>query len=766
MDSGHKSMTLKQLDRRMWYTAIWVLVVAGAAALLGAPQDKGAARAADEAQPAPLAKLITLTSPVDDALYSRVRNTLLVLKNQAALEERRPVLVLQVTPGSSQMHQVQGLMRLLTEAQFRDVTTVAWVPETVTGNNAILALACQEIVMHPDAMLGDIGHGRTVEPVDRDFVLGQVEKRHNRMLSAALVRGMMDPQQAVLKVKVRTGTGDDATIETRIVTPDEHRRLIDSRVDIPEVVTIKEKGDLGKYSGKQARDLDILAVSTALSLGELADGYRIPRESLRELATDDRPVKARLIAVEGEIIPVQASFIERQIDRAQSDDVNLIIFKIDSPGGLLQSAHQLSTTIAYLDEKKIRTVAFIPEKGLGAISAAGIVALACDEIYMEPLARIGDAGPIILGPDGVFERAPEKTVSFVREMLSSLAKRKGRPPALLMAMADMKLKVFKVVNRDNGRVWYMSREEIDRSGGEWIEKEPVAGTGGDTLLTVNGDDAHALLLAAPPVKDFDELKTILGIPANQAVLEAQRNWVDDLIFWLNSRMALGLLVTAGVICIFLELHFMNGLMGIIAAVCFGLVFWSRFMGGTAGWLEVILFLLGIGCIAIEIFVVPGFTVFGVAGGLLVLASLVLASQTFAGPSVSEDFGQTFETMKYLSGSILAIVVVAVVLNNFLPRIPFMNRMILTPPGYAPAAESEEPRLRPDLVAPSSSVYGYADVEGLLGQSGHAESSLRPAGKARIGGRFVNVVSEGQYIPQGRSVTVVAVEGNRIVVRET
>ena len=670
MDSGHKTMTRRQLNRGLWYRTLWVLVIAGAVAKSGVAQDEAAAPAADQTQPPPpLAKLVTLTSPVDDALYNRVRNTLLVLKNQAEADHRRAVLVLEITPGSSQMHQVQGLMRLLTEAQFGDVTTVAWVPETVTGSNVILALACKEIVMHPDAQLGDIGHGRALEPIDRDFVLGQVEKRYNRMLSAALVRGMLDPQQAVLKVKLRVGPAGAASTETRIVSPDEHRRLIDSRADIPEVVTIKEKGDLGKFSGKQAHDLDILAVSTALSLGDLADAYRIPRETLRELASGDRPLKARLIAVEGEIVPVQASFIERQIQRALGEDANLIVFKIDSPGGLLQSAHELATTISYLDEKKVRTAAYIPEKGLGAISAAGIIALACDEIYMQPNAHIGDAGPIIRGPDNIFERAPEKTVSFVRELLNGLAKRKGRPPALLMAMADRNLKVFKVVNRDNGRVWYMSRDEIEGSGGEWLEKERVAESGDGLLLTVGGERAHELKLAAPPVADIDELKAVLGIPANQALLEAQKNWVDDVVFWLNSGAALGLLVTAGVICLFLEMHFMNGMLGIIAAVCFGLVFWSRFMGGTAGWLEVILFLLGIGCIAIEIFVIPGFSVFGIAGGLLVLASLVLASQTFSGPSVSENFNQMVETMKYLSGSIVAIVVVAPPAQQFSPQDP-------------------------------------------------------------------------------------------------
>ena len=62
----------------------------------------------------------------------------------------------------------------------------------------------------------------------------------------------------------------------------------------------------------------------------------------------------------------------------------------------------------------------------------------------------------------------------------------------------------------------------------------------------------------------------------------------------------------GFICIYVELHLMTGALSIVAALCFALFFWSHFLGGTAGWLEVVLFLIGAVCLALEIFVIPGF----------------------------------------------------------------------------------------------------------------------------------------------------------------
>jgi membrane-bound serine protease (ClpP class) len=53
---------------------------------------------------------------------------------------------------------------------------------------------------------------------------------------------------------------------------------------------------------------------------------------------------------------------------------------------------------------------------------------------------------------------------------------------------------------------------------------------------------------------------------------------------------------------------------------------------------------------------------------------------------------------------------------------------------------------------------------LVGQDGVAITDLRPAGTAQIGPERVDVVTEGEYVPQGRAVRVVRSEGYRHVVR--
>ena len=54
---------------------------------------------------------------------------------------------------------------------------------------------------------------------------------------------------------------------------------------------------------------------------------------------------------------------------------------------------------------------------------------------------------------------------------------------------------------------------------------------------------------------------------------------------------------------------------------------------------------------------------------------------------------------------------------------------------------------------------------LLGQQGVSLTMLRPAGKARMNERIVDVVSEGPFIAADAAIEVIAVTGNKIVVRQ-
>lgn len=709
----------------------------------------------DAEKKTPIGQFVTVSSPIDDVVYAAVSSAAIKLQNQAVQEARPAILVLQIEPGTSQFHHAQGLAKFLTSAQIANVTTVAWVGQTVTGPNVLVALACRQIVMHPEAELGDIGRGKNLDLDEQQFVLALAQKRHNSKLNAALVRGMMDQSEQLLRVRVRVNENGRDELESRIVTKNELEALRKTNLTIEDVdqVPVKEAGQLGTLRGEAMRRLDALVVHTSESRTGVAEFFGLPRESLREQSADREVKKVRLIKVEGVIDTLQESFLQRQIDRSVADGAQAIIFEIHSPSGHLNASVGLANSIANLSENKIRTIAYVPRE---AVSGAAIISLGCDEIYLHPDARIGDAGPIEMRPGHAFERSPEKILNPLRASLAELAEKKHRPVAICEAMADRSVKVFQVTHRDNGRVWYMSEAEVHASNGEWNLGPQLGETNGEVVFTANGERASELKLAEPSVRDFDELKGRLGIPAATKVTPVERTWVDDMVFVLNSPGMVVLMIILGVVFLYLELHFMTGILGILSVLCFALFFWARVLGGTSGWLEITLFVIGLGCLAIELFAIPGFGVFGVSGILLIIASLVLAGHRW-----SFDASTNIEELTWQSGQVLFSMGVVAAMGmgaaRYLPNIPIFESMVLGPPG---SGGTSEPQLRP-----TSSDTELVGFEGLVvGARGVTITMLRPAGKANVNEQVVDVVSEGPFISANQPIQVVEISGNRIVVR--
>ena len=446
-------------------------------------------------QAAPIGQFLTISGAVDDVVFGRVSRTALALQARAQQEKRRGVLVLEIQKGSSPFHQILGLANFLT-TEIPSLTTVAYVPEKLTGNHVVLALACQEIVMHPTAEIGDISLGTPLVPAEQSFVLNLVNSRHNRKVNEALVIGMLDHQKEVLWVQLEKGEKPNESREARVVSRTGYDDLAKAGFQILDVKTIKEAGSPGIFSGERARGYNILVMNTVQTRDEVASQYRLPREAMRENAATGEAPRAVVIKIDDMIEPILEQFVVRQIDRAVGAGINLIIFEIDSPGGYALTSIHISNAIADLAKRKVRTVGYVPKK---ALSGAAIIAAGCDEIYLHGDAVFGDAGGIELGKGGQFEFVPQKEMDYLKVHLENMAEKKHRPAALLVAMMNKDLEVFTVTHRETGRVSYMSEEEIRQTDGLWIKGAAVPEAGRDHLLTVNGRRAHELQVGSSRV---------------------------------------------------------------------------------------------------------------------------------------------------------------------------------------------------------------------------------------------------------------------------
>src|SRR6185369_13735256 len=92
-----------------------------------------------------------------------------------------------------------------------------------------------------------------------------------------------------------------------------------------------------------------------------------------------------------------------------------------------------------------------------------------------------------------------------------------------------------------------------------------------------------------------------------------------------------------------------------------------------------LFVTGVACICVELFVVPGTGIFGIGGGVMIVVSILLASQTFIFPGNSYQLRQVPVSLFMVAAGAAGGVISIALIRRFLPHTPYFNRMLLQPP---------------------------------------------------------------------------------------
>lgn len=460
-----------------------------------------------------------------------------------------------------------------------------------------------------------------------------------------------------------------------------------------------------------------------------------------------------LIRVDGVIDSWLEHYVLRKLARAKQLGCDLLILEIDSPGGGLTETLNLCDEITGLSG--VHTVAYIPRE---ALSGAAILSLACDEIVMAEHAQIGDCGPIFLAEDFMFRHAPEKIRSHLISQVRVLSEKNNHPPALAEAMVDYNVKVERLRLPDGSEQLLTDREFAARpEAAAWQKLETLPESGGGRFLEVIGRRAVELNLASATLESREALYQRYGL--EQPPLALQPDVVDKASYVLNTWLVTGLLIFIGLVGIAYELSVPGvGIGGVTAGLCFALFFWSRFLGGTAGWLEVVLFASGIVFLAVELFVIPGFGITGVAGIGLMLTGIVLASQDFTLPTTNAELARTTTAVGTTLLSSLGGAVVFALMVRHMQAIPVLNRLMLKPPSgevETPPIVDKEGKPLP----PRAPILGIGDV-------GVASTMLRPGGKAQFGDSVFDVVADGVFIQPGIMVKVTEMQGTRIVVEAT
>jgi membrane-bound ClpP family serine protease len=227
--------------------------------------------------------------------------------------------------------------------------------------------------------------------------------------------------------------------------------------------------------------------------------------------------RVHVVPITGMIDLGLAPFVRRALAEAEADGAAAVVFEIETFGGRVDAAVQIRDALL---DSKLRTVAFVNKR---AISAGALIALSAQTVVMASGGTIGAAAPVVGGAPGAESRpADEKTVSYVRKEFRATAEARQRPLALAEAMVDADVVVPGVVEK--GKLLTLTTEEAIRN--------KVADHRADTM---------------------DAVLAQLGL-AGAELRTATPHWAESLVRFLTHPIVSSLLISAGMLGIFVELR--------------------------------------------------------------------------------------------------------------------------------------------------------------------------------------------------------------------
>jgi len=423
------------------------------------------------------------------------------------------------------------------------------------------------------------------------------------------------------------------------------------------------------------------------------------------------------VPIHGTIDMGLPNYIQRAILIAEADSAEYIIFDIDTFGGRVDAATQIKDAILGSD---VPTIAFINRR---AISAGALISLSCDFIFMTPGATIGAATAV----DAQGEKASEKVISYMREEMAASAEANGRSREIAEAMVDEDMEIDFILS----------------VGNDTLRNNDIEGFNKGKLITLSTELALKLGIADEQVESFSALLEKLKID-DYEVVEIEESWSELLVRFLTNPTFAPILMSLGMIGLFFEIKSPGfGVPGGLGLLCLALFFGSHLLVGLADATEMLILVVGIILVLLEILVIPGFGVAGIAGFLMIMYSLF--KMLIGEHPLPEEFNIAMRSMSY---SFVLMLGLGALIFRALTHSEYYKKIV--------------------PVSSQSSAEGYSISKGyknLVGQTGITTSILRPSGRVEIHGQVYQAMSTGEFIESGESVTVSGTDENQIIVKK-
>ena len=450
-------------------------------------------------------------------------------------------------------------------------------------------------------------------------------------------------------------------------------------------------------------------------------GAAEPAAEKTEPAADKK--KVYILPIREDIMPPLVYLVRRGVKEAMEAKADLLLLDMETNGGRVDVTEKI---IEIIGQFKGKTVTYVNRK---AFSAGAFIAVSTQKIFMAPQSVIGAAAPILMMPGGGVEKTPDtmevKITSGIRALIRTSAEKNGHNKDVVEAMIDKskELKIDGEVLNEKGQILTLTNKEA--------EKE--YGNPGKPLLSLGTFD------------DISSLLNHLGY-ANATQVQIKASGAEQLAFWLNFISPILLII--GAIGIYIEFKTPGfGLPGIVGIVAFAIYFLGGYVGGLTGLEWAALFLIGLGCLAAEIFFFPGTAILGIIGVTLMFLSILMGMVDFyPGMPIIPTIDQLEAPLRGILLAGAGSIVLIFLLKKWLPQTPIYNLLVSQGvSGEVSVQETEK------------------DHQYFIGKEAITISILRPGGKVQCGDEILDAISQGDMLGKGTRVRIIGFSATEAIV---